>query len=267
MKNNIQPSTRRMLLKFVMACLVLVMVLCAVRLYQNYEQRKQARLDAERWASIAAETPEETTPAPIETEIETEPETTPYVSPVNFEELSKVNPEIVGWLTIPGTKVDYPIVQTTDNETYLHKSFDGQDSKAGTIFLDSDSSSDFTGRNNIIYGHHMRDGSMFKDVVKFKEKDYFDAHRDAYIYTPDRTIHLRLISAYYGDADPQKRRTQFDTQEAFDEYVQEVVSPCRYAQLPEAPVDTIYTLITCSYEFDNARTFLYGVEVQEEEMQ
>lgn len=263
MKNNISNNTRRNLIRLAMACLVLVMVLCAVRLYRNYRQAEQARLDAERWASLAAETTEESTPAetPEETEPETEP---PYVSPVNFEELSKINPEIVGWLTIPGTKVDYPIVQTTDNETYLHKSFDGQDSKAGTIFLDSDSSSDFTGRNNIIYGHHMRDGSMFKDVVKFKEKDYFDDHRDAYIYTPDRTIHLRLISAYYGDADPQKRRTQFDTQEAFDEYVQKVVSPCSYAQLPEAPVDTIYTLITCSYEFDNARTFLYGVEVQEE---
>lgn len=264
MKNNISPNIRRALLKLVMVCLVLVIVLCAVRLYQSYEQARQDRLDAERWASLAAETPEETTPAetPRETEPETEP---PYVSPINFEELSKVNPEIVGWLTIPGTNVDYPVVQTTDNETYLHKSFDGQDSKAGTIFLDSDSNSDFTGRNNVIYGHHMRDGSMFKDVVKFKEKDYFDEHRDAYIYTPDRTIHLRLISAYYGDADPQKRRTQFDTQEAFDEYVQKMVSPCRYAQMPETPVETIYTLITCSYEFDDARTFLYGVEVQGDE--
>lgn len=239
---------------------LLVVVLAAgiIGLLRHREEERRAREEAARLASIAAQTTEAQEPSTEEQE--TEP---PYESPVNFEELSAINPDIVGWITIPDTNIDYPIVQTDDNDKYLHIGFDGEKNKAGTIFLDFESDGDFRGYNNVLYGHHMRNGSMFKDVVKFKEQEYFEAHEEGFIYTPDRTIRLRFVSAYYGDADPVKRRTQFASQEEFDQYVEEMISPCRYAKPVQAPVKSIFTLITCSYEFDDARTFLFGVEVEE----
>lgn len=241
--------------------LVIVLVLGITGLLRRREEERRAREEASRLASIAAQTTEEE-----ETTTEVEETEPPYESPINFEELSAVNPDIVGWITIPDTNIDYPIVQTDDNDKYLHTGFDGEESKAGTIFLDFESDREFRGYNHVIYGHHMRNGSMFKDVVKFKERDYFEAHDVGYLYTPDRTIQLRFVSAYYGDADPIKRRTQFSSQEEFDQYVEEMISPCRYAKPVQAPVKSIFTLITCSYEFEDARTFLFGVEAEEEQI-
>ena len=74
----------------------------------------------------------------------------------DFSKLIGVNPDTVGWLFIPGTKINYPIVQTTDNDKYLHTGFNGEDNVAGSIFLDYESEPDMTGRNNIIYGHNMK---------------------------------------------------------------------------------------------------------------
>lgn len=237
---------------------VIALVLGITGLIRQREEERRAREEASRLASIAAQSTEEK--VTVEETEETEP---PYESPINFEELAAINPDIVGWITIPDTNIDYPIVQTDDNDKYLHIGFDGEENKAGTIFLDFESDGDFRGYNNVIYGHHMRNGSMFKDVVKFKEQDYFEAHEVGYIYTPDRTIRLRFVSAYYGDADPVKRRTQFSSQEEFDRYVEEMISPCRYAKPVQTPVKSIFTLITCSYEFEDARTFLFGVEMEE----
>lgn len=184
-----------------------------------------------------------------------------YSSPINFDKLSKTNPDIIGWIKIPDTKIDYPIVQTSDNETYLHKDFNGNKNVSGAIFLDCDSNSDFTGWQNIIYGHHMKNGTMFQNLVKFKDKDFFEKHRYLTLYTPEREIHLKTIASFYGDADGQARRTQFDSDKTFKKYVKERISACSFADWPKESFSTVYTFVTCSYELDDARTFLYAVEV------
>lgn len=202
-----------------------------------------------------------------ETETETEAETeAPYVSPIDFETLWQQNPDTVGWVRIPDTMIDYPIVHDPeDNEHYLHTDFDGNKSVYGTIYLDCDSEPDFSGRNNPIYGHHMKDGSMFKGLEYFKKEDYFKEHQYFDIYTPERTIHLKAVACYYSSADGIVRQTSFQTQEDFDQWVKGRLEKCSFAEMPEGPVESMFVLVTCSYEMPNARTLLFAVEVEEEE--
>lgn len=177
-----------------------------------------------------------------------------------FQNFSKINPDIVGWLVIPGTQINYPIVQTADNDKYLHTSFNLQESAAGSVFLDYESSPDFAGRNNIIYGHNMKNGTMFHDLLLFKDEEFFKEHRYFQIVTPERVINLKAISCYYGKADGDIRQTRFKSQEEYDEFVNNIIGQCPYAEFPEGPVDSIYVLITCSYELNDARTYLIAVE-------
>lgn len=201
----------------------------------------------------------------LETEEETEAETeAPYVSPIDFAPLLETNPDTIGWIRVPDTKIDYPIVQSPDNQYYLHKDFEGNDSVYGTIYLDADSKSDFSGWNNPIYGHHMKDGSMFKDVVKFKDQEFFENHRYFEIYTPERTIHLKTLGCYYSDSSGIVRKTSFKSQASFDKWVGERLAPCSFAEVPEQSFDSMFVLVTCSYEKNDARTLLFAAEVDED---
>lgn len=189
----------------------------------------------------------------------------PYEPPVDFEALRAVNPDVVGWIRIPDTVIDYPIVYSGDNEKYLDTGFDGRSSSSGAIFLDCDSQTDMMGRHTLFYGHHMKNGSMFAELVNYKNEDYFKAHRDIYIYTPEREIHLLAAAALYTDAGGDKRRTAFSGQKDFDAYVDEMTDGCSFRELPDGETERLYSLVTCSYEFGNARTILYAVDAAEYE--
>lgn len=213
--------------------------------------------------------PPDVTAAP-ETAIEpaeTEPETAvpeEYVSPVDFAALSAINPDVVGWITIPGTGIDFPVVQGQDNDFYLKNTFEGKKSKVGAIFLDYASEADFSGPNNVIYGHNLKNGTMFEPITFFKKGNFFSEHRDIFLYTPERTVHLKTIAAYAGKAERIKRRTDFETEEELWQYLVDMTAPCPFAELPEVRVTSIFTLITCSYEGDDYRTYLYAAEVEDD---
>lgn len=259
---NRGPFTPR---NIVIIILVIVMIVSGIGLIREQMASKRQREEQERLAQLASQTTEEVvieTETETETEVETEP---PYVSPIDFEALREINPDVVGWIRIPDTKIDYPIVyDPEDNAKYLHTDFEGNESVYGAIYLDADSQPDFSGLNNPIYGHHMKDGSMFKDVVKFKEQEYFKEHQYFEIYTPERTIHLKAVSCYYSGSDGIVRKTRFKSQESFDAWLKERLEPCEYAEMPEVSVGSVFTLVTCSYEKNDARTLLFAVEVDED---
>lgn len=247
--------------QIIVSVLVIVILFSGFGIVRDYLEARRSREEYERLAQLA-QTEESEAKLPEETE--TAPEEKPYESPIDFAALSGINSDIVGWITIPDTQIDYPIVQCEDNDKYLKTGFEGEKNKAGAIFLDFESDSDFMGRNSVIYGHNMKNGTMFKDIVKYKDKDYFDAHRTILLYTPERTIRLKVLSAYYDVAKPIARMTKFKSQERFDQFVKEMITPCAFAELPDRQIPRIYSLITCSYEINDARTFLFAAEVDEQ---
>lgn len=261
MEENKKKKSNRWIHRIIVGVLVIIMIVSCVGMLKEYLDGKKTEDNYESLASMVQTTEETTTVE--ETEPETE-ETTAYVSPIDFDALLEINPDTVGWIKIPDTNVDYPIVwREGDNDTYLHTDFEGNSSQAGAIYLDMDSTPDFSGRNNLLYGHHMKNGSMFKDVVKYKDKEFFDTHQYFEIYTPERTIHLKAVSSYYDKAQPIVRKTRFKTRESYNAFIQEMLSPCSYAQIPDVDIDSLFILVTCSYEVDDARTFLFAVEVDE----
>ncbi len=249
----------------IIGILLLVMVVSGIGYIREQAAARRQKEQEESLAQLASQTSEETESESESITQSQEPETeAPYVSPIDFEALQAENPDTVGWIRIPDTRIDYPIVQAADNEKYLHTDFEGKDSIYGTVYLDCDSRPDFSGWNNPVYGHHMKDGSMFKDVVKFKEEEFFKDHQYFEIYTPERTIHLKAVACYYADSNGIVRKTRFASRESFDKWLDERLAPCSFAEIPEVPVDSMFVLVTCSYELNDARTLLYAVEVDED---
>ena len=95
-----------------------------------------------------------------------------FTGDIDFDKLAKVNPDVVGWLYYEGTVIDYPIVKGTDNDKYLYTSFDGSYGGCGTLFVDCVTEKPFEQFNTIVYGHHMKDGSMFNCLQKLKDPEY-----------------------------------------------------------------------------------------------
>ena len=175
-----------------------------------------------------------------------------------YSKIAKENVKISK--NIRGTTIDYPIVQGKDNEEYLHQDFNKKKSSSGTIFLDNNCKKDFTSDNNIIYGHHMKNGTMFAQLLKFREKSFLKKHNEIMIFTPDRTIHLKVISAYAQKAQ-NKIPVTFANDKQKKAYIKKIES------MSEQTIKTfrindshIYTFVTCSYEGEDNRTYVHAAE-------
>lgn len=179
---------------------------------------------------------------------------------IDFKKLKSQNQDIAGWIYIRGTTIDYPIVQGKDNEEYLHQDFNKKKSSSGTIFLDNNCKKDFTSDNNIIYGYHMKNGTMFAQLLKFREKSFLKKHNEIMIFTPDRTIHLKVISAYAQKAQ-NKIPVTFANDKQKKAYIKKIESMSEQTIKTSRINDShIYTFVTCSYEGEDNRTYVHAAE-------
>lgn len=179
---------------------------------------------------------------------------------IDFKKLKSQNQDIAGWIYIRGTTIDYPIVQGKDNEEYLHQDFNKKKSSSGTIFLDNNCKKDFTSDNNIIYGHHMKNGTMFAQLLKFREKSFLKKHNEIMIFTPDRTIHLKVISAYAQKAQ-NKIPVTFANDKQKKAYIKKIESMSEQTIKTSRINDShIYTFVTYSYEGEDNRTYVHAAE-------
>lgn len=121
-----------------------------------------------------------------------------YVCPVDFEKLKKEeNEDIYAWIRIPDTKIDYPIVQhPEDDNYYLTHTIDGTYGFPGAIYTELYNQKNFQDTMTVIYGHNMKDGTMFRDLYKFMDKEFFDTHEDFSIYLPEREIKYKVLAAW-----------------------------------------------------------------------
>ncbi|MDR1358310.1 MAG: class B sortase [Coriobacteriales bacterium] len=177
----------------------------------------------------------------------------------DWEALSALNPDVVGWIIVPGTNINYPIVQGTNNDYYLYHLFDSSSSGTGAIFADYEGSATLTGQHNIIYGHNMFDGSMFSDMLMYTNQGYFDEHRRIYVCTPEANYELSAAAAINVAADAPLREFAFADQESFTAFVrQTLASPVTAAQDIEdriAEAGSLYSFVTCE-TFDASRRII-----------
>ena len=116
-------------------------------------------------------------------------------NPIDLAEQKSVNEDIVGWLRIRALDISYPVVQGEDNDYYLHRTFEGVDNFAGCLFVNCDNEPDLTDQNTIIYGHNMKNGSMFGKLKKFQEEETFNKSKFFWIFTEDFIYQYRIFSA------------------------------------------------------------------------
>ena len=179
---------------------------------------------------------------------------------VDFAALKQQNSDIVGWIQVPGTPINYPVCQADNNDYYLEHTFLGQYNLAGAVFMDYRSWASLGDWNTVLYGHHLKNGEMFAQIATYSNQANFDTIQNIYYVTEDGQVHVLValccivVSGYDVDA------LQFDfaTQADFEAYVQSLInrSSARSATATAAGVGHIYMLSTCSYATDNERTIL-----------
>lgn len=118
---------------------------------------------------------------------------------VDFDALVKDNEDIVGWIYSENTPINYPIVQSHDNDYYLRRLLDGSYNIAGSIFMDYRNSCDFSDLNTIIYGHNLKNETMFGTLKEYRNQDYYDKHPKIYIASPDNRYVIDLVAGYETD--------------------------------------------------------------------
>lgn len=166
---------------------------------------------------------------------------------IDLDSLRAVNPECIGWIEIPGTKIDYPLMHTTDNVKYLEVTFEGTWNPSGAIYLDAENTADFSMVNNIIYGHHMKDGSMFAGLASFLREDYRNAHNEVLIYTDEGIRHYEIFSASTVLTTDRPMSIWFDNAEEEGAFLSEIGGG--FALSPD---DKIITLVTCVNSYDSS---------------
>lgn len=188
---------------------------------------------------------------------------------VDWDALRAVNPDIVAWVYVPDSPINYPVVQGDDNEEYLHKAFDGSTgwlASAGTIFLDSTNSSDFSDRNSALYGHHMNDGSMFASFSDWQNNDEFNAHRDIYVLTPQGNYRLKTFALVKTTGDDALVQTTFSSDESYQSYIQDKLDRSVTTQqgevLSAADIRQSMLFSTCEYSQADGRAVLFAAVVE-----
>lgn len=208
-----------------------------------------------------------------ETEAETE-DTLP--EPSVIEQLLQENSDFKGWITVPNTKIDNPIYQTDNNEFYLTHNQKKQKSVYGALFFDSKNmiTETETDKNLVIYGHHMKNGSMFANLIKYKELSFYKENPTVEFSTLYKKSTYKVYAAFVLNASKADdngyiyniSRKSFIDDEDFDSWVNEA----RQRSLIDTGVDVkngdnIITLVTCTYDFDNARFVVMARETREDE--
>lgn len=179
-----------------------------------------------------------------------EQETT-YTAPdellsVDFDTLQSVNPDIRAWLYMSGSSIHYPVLQAEDNSTYLYRLADGSSNAHGSLFIDCRNAGDFSDWNTLIYGHNMKDGSMFGGLKKYRKQAYYDAHPEMTLFTPEKTYRMEIFAAVTTDVSAAVYRVPAAREER-DELVQWAQRNSEIeCDVSIGTEDRIVTLSTCT---------------------
>lgn len=192
------------------------------------------------------------------------------VIPIDFETLQQENDEIYAWIRIPDTVIDYPVLQSkTDDSFYIHKGVNKEYLFAGAIYSEMQNARDFSDPNTVLYGHNMKDGSMFASLHNFKDRDYFDKNREILIYTPEHIYHYEIFASYTYDDRHLLNSFNLKNKEVFDDYLEEIYSiramDAYFMDEPKVTSDDkIITLSTCVGNDASSRYLVQGVLTETE---
>lgn len=181
---------------------------------------------------------------------------------VNFDKLMNKSKDIVGWLFNQNGVINYPIVQAEDNDYYLDRLIDGTKNANGSIFMESVNKSDFSDRNTIIYGHSMKNGTMFGTLLRYRYQYYYNEYPEFYIYTPSKNYRVDVFAAYETNTE-DKVYSLMNSSSEFNEFLTYAFSKSKITTgVSVGADDKIITFSTCAYSDENSRFIVCGKLVE-----
>ncbi len=208
----------------------------------------QGRLETKKLAGACLKTGDEKTASFLDPEIE-----------VDFARLKAINPDIIGWIYIPGTQVNDPILKHQEEDAYyLTHTPEKRESKLGSIYMHHDAKADFTDAHTILFGHNMKSGQRFGELSGYADEDFAKAYPDVWLLLPGETLHCTVYSAYACPVDDLTYTVGYKTGErAYRDFIRHTAeaSCIRVKDLP-SDGDRIITLSTCTDSGDKGRRFV-----------
>ncbi len=245
---------------------LIVFLIGAIVLVKEYSDRQKAKKNQDDRHEIYDEIQQEQEPVVIEPTV---PEEEPVVIPIDFATLKETNSHIYAWIDIEDTNIRYPIVQhPTDNAYYADHTIEGEQGLPGSIYTEFTNRLDFTDFNTVIYGHDMKNGTMFKNLHKFKDADFFNTHETVTIYTETEIKTYRVYAVV--EYDDRHIMYSFDqtTPEGRLEYIQSLKQfnswNNHYREgMTLTENDRLITLCTCITGQPSKRLIVVAAEITE----
>lgn len=178
---------------------------------------------------------------------------------IDFDGLRKVNPDVIAWIDIPGAGISYPVLQGEDNSYYLTHLASGQFGISGSIFMDYHNRQDFSDQNTIIYGHNMKDDSMFGKLNDYHDRNIYEENPFFYIYVPGRVMKYQIFSCYAGSVSSEAYIYSFPKISDFMDFTEAIISSADYETgVTVGENDRVVTLSTCVSSGRNYRYLVHG---------
>lgn len=237
----------------------LLLILSLVMILRQFILYRQASEEYEGLNQVVIGTapPEGAERPPSETNAQDVKETAPFR--VDFETLQAQNPDIVGWVYCGGLEISYPILRGDSNDKYLHHMWNGEYSVSGSIFMDYRNRDNFSDRNTVLFGHNMKDGSMFAGLDSYLEQSFYDENPVWYIMTPERDYKVVLFSGYVTKVGSEAYDKEFSDAD-WQEWLDQAVSQSSFrADATPGSDSRVVTFSTCAYVYQDARFVLHGV--------
>jgi sortase B len=224
--------------------LIIIVALCGITLYMIYIKQASDREYEEQQTLYKTIKPEETL------------QKSDYLAGC-----LAINSDTVGWIYIPGTEIDFPVVQCEDNEFYLKHNFYKEYSELGVPFLDYRCAGDFSDFVSIIYGHHIKGGMLFSGLDYYKQQDYLDTHKTGTLITPDKINNIQFFACVITQNDNDLYNVIFLNEAEKRSYIEQIQNQAvtwEDIDVEELLSKHFILLSTCSYEYEDARTILVG---------
>ncbi len=257
--------------KAIIGILILVIVVSLSYIaYYYISQNQKAKVYEEMQDNAVKESDQEKDEETEEAD-QTDEEKSHVDIPIDFTSLQAQNPDIYAWIQIDGTNINYPIAQSaTDNEYYLNHTIEGQEGYPGSIYTENWNTKLFTDYNTVIYGHDMRDGSMFQNLHNYTDMTYLKEHENVVIYTPEKKLTYQIFAAVVYDDRHILHNFDFAFPEERQSFLDSLSESRNLGNIirDDVKVDTdsrILTLSTCMTGQDDKRFLVEAVLISEEE--
>ncbi|MDH8678235.1 class B sortase [Fusibacter bizertensis] len=265
MKNILYCKLKPFFLYSMIVLSIIILTSCDTNPHTTTQAIATTEITTESISTTESDTTSETTTEKIV--VESTPLATvqiPFSITTNYpyKEYRDAYEDFVGWISIPGTKIDYPIVQTTDNEHYLNYDYTNSKNYAGAVYMDYKNKGNFYDNHISLYGHYMKNGTMFHDLHLFKEQSFFNENHSIYLTGLREKFRYEIYSVQIVSAYTYRLYLNLDASE-LNEYALHFQRESLFDhEIENTDQLKLLTLVTCTYEFDNARLLIHAYQAE-----